>query len=150
MSSITPPVVRAEMLIRRPVADVYRAFVDPAETRQFWFTAGSAVLREGETVTWEWEMYGAAADVEVVALEPDRRIVIRWPTPVEWTFTPRGVDRTFVTIEASGFTGTADEQVAQALDAMGGFTLVLAGCKAWLEHGVRLALVADRNPELHV
>ena len=37
-----------------------------------------------------------------------------------------------------------------ALDSMGGFSLVLAALKAWLEHGIALNLVADRNPEAHV
>ena len=32
---------KAEMLIRRPVADVFIAFVDPLITSNFWFTKGS-------------------------------------------------------------------------------------------------------------
>jgi uncharacterized protein YndB with AHSA1/START domain len=32
----TPPVAKAAMLIRRPVADVFEAFVDPAITSKFW------------------------------------------------------------------------------------------------------------------
>jgi len=47
----------------------------------------------------------------------------------------------------SGFTGTGDEQVAKALDSMGGFNLVLAGAKAWLEHGIELNVVLDRHPD---
>lgn len=69
---------------------------------------------------------------------------------MEWEFSPRGDDSTFVTITASGFTGTDEEKVAQAIDAMGGFSLVLAGCKAFLEHGIELNLVADHNPDAHV
>mgnify|MGYP003527745505 CR=1 FL=1 len=55
MSTFVPPVARAEMLIRRPPSDVYRAFVDPAETSNFWFTRGSASLRQGEKVKWYWD-----------------------------------------------------------------------------------------------
>jgi len=69
---------------------------------------------------------------------------------VEWVFTPRADGSTQVVITASGFLGTADEQVAQAIDSMGGFSFALAGCKAWLEHGVELGLVADHNPDAHV
>src|SRR5262245_54409084 len=140
MSRLTPPVARTEMLIRRPASTIYRAFVDPAETSKFWFTRGSASLTPGAQVTWHWDMYEATADVDVVTLEKDSRIVIHWPTPVEWVISPRGSEAALVTITASGFTGTEDEQVAQAIDSMGGFSLVLAGCKAWLEHGVRLNL----------
>ena len=34
-------VAKAEMLIRKPVAEVFEAFVDPAITTQFWFTKSS-------------------------------------------------------------------------------------------------------------
>lgn len=143
------PLVRTGMLIRRPIAEVFDAFVDPAITSRFWFTRGSGRLREGALVTWYWDMYGVAAEVAVRALEPERRLLIEWPTPVEWEFSPRGDNSTFVSITASGFTGTDDDKTAQAIDAMGGFSLVLAGCKAFLEHGVELNLVADHNPDSH-
>ena len=32
---MSAPIVRAEMLIRRPAADVFEAFVDPAITTKF-------------------------------------------------------------------------------------------------------------------
>ena len=69
---------------------------------------------------------------------------------VEWVFAPRGDSATLVTITASGFGGTDDEKVARAIDSMGGFSLLLAGCKAFLEHGVTLNLVGDHNPDAHV
>lgn len=126
----TEPIAQAHMLIRRPVAQVFEAFVDPAITSRFWFSRGDGRLDQGKRVMWYWDMYGVSAEVDVRALEKDRRILIDWPTPVEWTFSPRGDDATFVTITASGFEGTDDDKVAQAVDAMGGFTMVLAGCKA--------------------
>lgn len=150
MSLEHPPVVEAGMLIRRPVREVFEASLDPVITRRFWFTSGSGPLRAGTTVTWSWEMYGASAEVAVKAVERDHRIEIEWPTPVEWVFTPRGVEATLVHIRASGFTGSEDEQVSQALDSMGGFAYVLAGCKAFLEYGIELGLVADRDPDAHV
>lgn len=107
-------------------------------------------LARGEKVTWYWDMYGVSAEVEVLELVQDQRILIGWPTPVEWVFSPRGKDATFVTITASGFAGTEDEQVAKAIDSMGGFSFLLAGCKAWLEHDIRLNLVGDHNPDHHV
>jgi len=39
--------------------------------------------------------------------------------------------------------------VEQALDSVGGFNLVLAGLKAFLEHGIELNLVRDRFPQGH-
>lgn len=141
------PVVRAEMMIRRPVAEVFEAFIDPAVTSKFWFTRGDSRLEQGKTVHWYWDMFGVSAEVVVKSIEQNRRILIEWPNPVEWTFTPRGEHATFVSVTESGFAGTDDEKVAWAIDSMGGFTITLAGCKAYLEHGIELNLVADHNPD---
>jgi uncharacterized protein YndB with AHSA1/START domain len=147
MSLQHAPVARAQMLIRRPAAVVFDAFVDPAITTQFWFTRSTGRLEQGADVTWYWDMYGASAQVAVKSVEPHRRILIEWPTRAEWVFTPKPGNTTFVTITSSGFTGTDDERTARAIDSMGGFSLVLAGCKAFLEHGVKLNLVADHSAD---
>ncbi len=146
------PVAKAEMLIRKPVAQVFEAFVDPAITTKFWFTKSSGRLEPGKQIRWDWEMYGASSEVRVLAVEPNKRILVEWsgygtPTTVEWIFTPYPDNTTFVSITNSGFNGNGDEVVQQALGSTGGFTLVLAGLKALLEHNIRLNLVADRFPE---
>lgn len=145
-----PPVVRAEMLIRRPVQEVFRAFVDPEVTTKFWFTKGSGKLESGAKVRWDWEMYGVGADIDVLAVEQNSRIVIDWGTRVEWTFVARGENETFVTIVNDGFEGTADELLEQAMDSTQGFTFVLSGLKAYLEHGIQLNLVADKSPDANI
>ncbi|WP_197911694.1 SRPBCC family protein [Kineobactrum salinum] len=144
------PVVSTQMLIRKPVAEVFEAFVNPAITTKFWFTRSSGRLEPDKTITWEWEMYGVSSQVEVKAVELDNRIVIEWddpPCPVEWQFIPQGDAATLVKISNSGFQGSDDEVVTQAIDSMSGFTMVLAGLKALLEHGIRLDLVPDHHPE---
>ena len=147
------PAVQTQMLVRRPIDEVFNAFVDPAITTRFWFTRSSGKLAPGAKVTWEWEMYGVSANVHVKAIEPPSRILIEWDEPattVEWRFTTLGAESTLVQISNTGFQGTAEEIVGMALDSMGGFSLVLAALKAWLEHGIALNLVADRDPEHHV
>lgn len=139
------------MLIRRPAAEVYEAFVDPDITTKFWFTKSSGRLEAGKELRWEWEMYGVYTPVRVKALEPGKRILIEWgddnPTIVEWTFSPQGDKATFVSIRNSGFKGDGEAVVKQAVDSATGFTLVLAGLKAYLEHGIELHLISDRFPE---
>lgn len=142
--------MRTGMLVRRPPAEVFEAFVNPEVTTQFWFTKSSGRLEPGATVTWEWEMYGVSAPVAVTAADPPRRLVFEWPntggpTTVEWIFTPLE-SGTFVSITESGYAGTAEEIAQQIADSTQGFTLVLAGAKALLEHGIRLELVRDRYP----
>lgn len=47
------PVTRTGMLIRKPAADVFQAFVDPAITTKFWFTHGSGRIETGKQVLLE-------------------------------------------------------------------------------------------------
>ncbi len=146
------PTTRTGMLVRKPVADVFEAFVNPDITTNFWFTKSSGRLEAGKQVQWDWEMYGISIPVTAKTIEPNKRIVIEWPgyrspTTVEWMFAPQKDGTTFVTITEAGFTGAGDELVKQVTDSTQGFSLVLAGLKALLEHNVRLNLVADRFPK---
>ncbi len=146
------PATRTGMLIRRPAREVFEAFVDPAVTTRFWFTKSSGRLEAGRRVDWSWEMYGVTVPVTAKAIEPDRHILIEWPgykgtTEVEWLFEPQPDGTTFVRVTESGFTGGGDELVQQVTNSTQGFSLMLAGAKAFLEHGLRLNLVADRYPK---
>jgi uncharacterized protein YndB with AHSA1/START domain len=142
---------KSEMLIRRPVAEVFEAFINPEITSKFWFTRGSARLEAGKLVQWDWQMFNTSIQVNVREVEQNKRILIDWPghgspTLVEWTFTPYGKDTAFVSITNSGFSGGDDEVVKNALASTAGFTLVLAGAKAFLDHNLELNLTADRFP----
>jgi len=146
------PTMKTGMLVRKPVADVFEAFINPDITTRFWFTKSSGRLDAGKQVTWDWEMYGISIPVTVKAVERNKRIVIEWPgyrgtTTVEWTFASQEDGTTFVRITEAGFTGDADELVKQVTDSTQGFSLVLAGLKALLEHDIELNLVRDRYPE---
>jgi uncharacterized protein YndB with AHSA1/START domain len=146
------PVSKTGMLIRRTVADVFEAFISPEITTKFWFTKSSGRLETGRQIRWEWEMYNVSALVTVKAIEPNKRILIEWPgysgpSMVEWIFAPQKDGTTFVSITEAGFTGNGDELMKQLADSTQGFTLVLAGLKALLEHNVQLNLVADRYPD---
>jgi uncharacterized protein YndB with AHSA1/START domain len=147
----SPPVATAEMLIRRPVAEVFEAFVDPHVGSKFWFSKSTGRLEPARKVRWEWEKYGFSTEVTVLEIVEHRKIRVEWsflgtPTEVEWTFTPLGEKATYVVIKNYGFQGDADKVVSDALRAMGGFHFVLAGLKAYLEHGIELNLIADAFP----
>jgi uncharacterized protein YndB with AHSA1/START domain len=146
------PQAQTGMLIRKPVADVFEAFVNPNVTSKFWFTRGSGRLTLGRQVQWDWEMYDVSVLATVKALETNKRILIEWPgysgpTTVEWIFSPQKDGSTFVSVTESGFRGTPQELLGYVADSAQGFSLMLAGLKALLEHGVRLNLVADRFPK---
>ncbi len=145
-------VVKAEMMIRKPVSDVFQAFVDPAITTRFWFTKSSGKLQAGQQVQWTWEMFGVGTQVDVKAIEDNQRILVEWGegserNTVEWVFKNRQDGTTMVTITNSGFQGSPDEIVQQAMDSKQGFTIVLCSAKAWLEYGIELNLIADHYPD---
>jgi uncharacterized protein YndB with AHSA1/START domain len=147
-----PPVARTGMSIRKPVAEVFRAFIDPEITTRFWFSKSSGPLEAGSQVKWEWEKYGAETNVTVKQIEPNRRLVIEWDgysgrTRVEWKFASLDADTTFVSITESGWTGDVDTLFEYVANATQGFTWTLAGLKGLLEHGIRLNFVADRFPK---
>ena len=146
------PIAKAQLLIRKPVREAFEAMVDPAITSRFWFSKGSGRLETGKRIRWDWEMYGVHTDVDVKAIEANKRILIEWngpedPSMVEWTFEDKGNNTTFVEVKNWGFTGAGDKVVAQALDSTGGFTFVLAGLKVFLEHGIEPNFVIDHAPD---
>lgn len=144
------PIVEAQMLIRKPVAEVFQAFIDPAITTKFWFTKSSGPLEAGKTVTWEWEMYGASTDVLTKQIIPNKLISTEWgdpPTTVDYEFTSLPNETTYVVIKNYGFTETGEELIRAVMDNTGGFTTVLDGLKAYLEHDLQLNLIADKFPK---
>ncbi len=153
MSKNTQPEIKQQMLFRVPVERAFAAFSDPAVTTKFWFSHSTGPLIAGQSVTWEWRPYQHAVSVRVLTIEPNRRIVIQWGdeqkhSRVEWTFMPHGNNATMVTVCNRDFSGFSNEEmVPLAIDSMGGFSLVLANAKAYLEHGIELNLIYDKAPE---
>ena len=142
---------KAEMLIRKPVKEVFEAIINPEITTKFWFTKASGRLDENKKVVWIWEMYSHSVPVFVKSIQPLEKIIIDWGndgelTTVEWNLKSINDNETFLSIVQSGFKGTPDKLISQVRDSTEGFTIVLAGLKAWLEYGIRLNLVADRFP----
>ena len=144
------PTVETQMLIRKPVATVFQAFIDPAITTKFWFTKSSGWLEVGKTVTWEWEMYGASTNVLTKQIVPFKLISTEWGNPsttVDYTFTAITEQSTYVVIKNYGFNLSGDDLIEAIKDNTSGFTTVLDGLKAYLEHGLRLNLIADKFPD---
>lgn len=81
--------VSVGMLIRKPVQEVFEAFIDPTITTKFWFTKSSGRLEKGRRIRWEWEMYGVSAELDVQEIEQNKRILIQFDdeTTAEWLFT---------------------------------------------------------------
>jgi uncharacterized protein YndB with AHSA1/START domain len=140
------PIANVSMLIRAPARDVFNAFIDPATLSRFWLARASAPLGEGESATWEFMVPGAIAETRVREIVQDSRLVLEWAGDETAEFTCQQRADGFTRIEISSpVTGkSADEAVANAIEATQGYTLVVANLKALLETGRSARLVEDK------
>ena len=150
METNNTPIVEAQMLIRKPAEQVFNAFIDPSITTNFWFTKSSGKLEVGKTVTWEWEMYGVSVEVLIKEIIQNKKISTEWGNPVttvDYEFIGLTEESTYVIIKNYGFSQTGDDLIQAIKDNTGGFTTVLDGLKAYLEHNIKLNLIADKYPK---
>lgn len=159
MNSQNYPIVKAQMLIRKPVEEVFEAMVNPDITSRFWFTKSSGPVEPGQTLEWEWGQFGAKDTVDILQVKKNESISLQWAlgeltTTVKMNFKSRLGDTTLVSVTEEGFweTKLADDQniedkINLMLGQNGGWNLVLCNMKAWLEHELDLNLIADHHPQ---
>ena len=137
--------------ISKPVHDVFEAVADPKKLSGYFTTGGAkGRLETGATVTWDFHDFPGAFPVRVVKVEADREIVLQWEaasdddaagaydTTVTMRFEPLDDNtRTLVTITEEGFRENAAGQKA-SYDNCEGWTGMLVGMKAYLEHGINV------------
>jgi uncharacterized protein YndB with AHSA1/START domain len=134
--------------IARPVHDVFEAVVDPDQLSQYFTTGGAkGRLETGATVTWDFADFPGAFPVEVIEVQQDRRIVLRWQaadseddpyqTTATMEFDELDDGRTLVTIAEEGWRETAAARTASYGNCEG-WTGMLCALKVWIEHGIKL------------
>ena len=140
---MTEPVVHVSQLIRRPPGEVFAAFANPLTLTRFWLKHATGPLAPGARVEWEFMVPGAKDTVHVVAFESPRHLGFRFGdgTRVDMTFEPSDGD-TRVRVAVSGFNPI--DLLAQATDAVEGFSIVLCDLKTLLETGESAGLVRDK------
>jgi uncharacterized protein YndB with AHSA1/START domain len=95
-------------------------------------------------------MYKISTTVVAKEILPNQKIVFEWDNPsktVEFNFKALDDDSTYVSVTESGYHKKADELLEAIKDSTGGFTTVLDGLKAFLEHRINLNLIADKFPK---
>lgn len=137
--------------VSRPVDEVFEAVADPEQLSRYFTTGGAkGRLEAGATVSWDFHDFPGAFPVEIVEVEPDRRIVLRWDaneqglaegesykTCVTFTFEPVEGGRTRVAVAERGWRETEAGLRASYGNCMG-WSQMLCALKAWLEHGINL------------
>ena len=132
--------------IRTTPAKVWQAITDPQFTRQFWVECW-------QDCDWKpgssWKLVcpdGSVADSgEVIELELNRRIVLRWRNEFKPELREEGDSRMTWDIEQKGdsvkltVTHTMERENAKFIEAVSnGWPLILSGLKTLLETGVPL------------
>lgn len=133
--------------IAKPVHEVFEAVVDPAKLSGYFTTGGAkGRLEPGATVTWDFHDFPGAFPVQVVEVEQDKKIVLRWgaapdddpagayDTTVTMTFEPLEDGRTLVRIAESGFRENAAGQKASYGNCEG-WTGMVCAMRVYLEYG---------------
>src|SRR6188474_2304208 len=105
-------IAQASMLIRRPVAEVFDAFVNPETITKFWLESTTGPLEKGAQVRWRFMVPGATETVTVMLFEA------------------HGNDATRLAVEVTGF-----ENESEVVNATEGFSIVLCDLKTLLESG---------------
>lgn len=98
-------IAQASMLIRRPVAEVFDALVNPDTITKFWLESTTGPLAKGAEVRWRFMVPGATETVTVTAFEDHRRIAFDWSdgNSVNMVFEARGNGATRIAVEVTGF-----------------------------------------------
>ena len=150
---------RVAARIARPVHEVFEAVADPKQLSRYFTTGGAkGRLETGATVMWDFHDFPGAFPVEVIEVDPDKKIVLEWKanegeppnveggemkeldynTRVTITFTPLDDDtRTMVEIEEKGWRENEGALKASYGNCQG-WAQMLAALKAWVEHGINL------------
>lgn len=154
MKSRNNLIAKSQMLIRKPVGEVFEALVNPGITSKFWFTKGSGRLEAGKDVEWEWGQFGVEATISVIEVKKDELIRFQWQSgegnsnfrKVEISFEPKPDNKTFVQAVEKGFEKDDQDLIQKIAGQTEGWALVLSGLKAWLEYELNLNLIADHKP----
>ena len=134
-------IARASMLIRRPVVEVFDAFVNPATITKFWLEGTTGPLAKGAQVSWRFMVPGATETVTVTLFEENKRIAFEWSdgNRVNMVFEARGNGAAHLAVEVTGL-----ENESAVGNATEGFSIVLCDLKTLLESGRSANLVRDK------
>ena len=135
---------QVQLKIRKPVAEVFDAVVNPKKLSGYFVETASGPLAAGKTVKWKFPEFPDEFDVVVREVVKDDRIVFEWPagegdanTRVEMVFKPLDAENTMVQISESGWQDTAKGR-ERAYGNAGGWMHMAACLKAYLEYGINL------------
>jgi uncharacterized protein YndB with AHSA1/START domain len=142
--TVSELISRTEMLIRKPVSDVFSAFTNTSMLEKFWLKRAKGALAEGAVVEWEFMVEGAQDIVTVTEFSANQLISFKFSdgVAVELQFEPWADAGTRLGVNAVGFSG--EGAVSNVVEATEGFSIVLCDLKTLLETGTSAGMVRDK------
>jgi uncharacterized protein YndB with AHSA1/START domain len=138
------PTFEVQLKIRKPVAEVFEAVVDPKKLTGYFTRTASGRLAPGATVMWSFPEFEGEFPVKVREVVANERIVLEWEaeeggydTRIEMAFKPLDDGATMVQIRESGWPETA-RGIQSSYRNCGGWMHMACCLKAYLEYGVNL------------
>ncbi len=137
------PKFQVQLKIRKPVAEVFAAVVEPQKLTGYFIQTSSGPLTEGATVTWKFAEAPEPCEVTVRKLAKNETIVLEWAggrsynTRVEMEFKPLDAMSTLVLIRESGWRSD-DTSTELSYGNAGGWMHMLCSLKAFLEYNINL------------
>lgn len=141
------PKLQVQLKIRKPVAEVFQAVVDPKKLSGYFIKDASGPLVAGQTVTWRFpEMPDQPFDVVCREVVENEKIVFAWPvdespgerqTVVEMVFKPLEDGSTMMQVSEDGWADGIEGIQASQRNA-GGWMHMMAAMKGYLEYGINL------------
>ena len=136
--------IKAAIQILKPANEVFEAIVDPAKMSNYFISKSSGRMEEGKKLTWCFPEFDMEFPVRIGKIEKDKYVSYYWNDMtdgkelfVEMTLTPKGSDKTLVTITEKGKEN--DEAGIKWLKGnTEGWANFLACLKAYLEYGINL------------
>ena len=128
---------------------IWRALTDGVETEQYYYgTRVGSEWTPGSRIVYEYPDGTVAADGEVIAVDPPRRLEMtfhaRWDPELEkegpvrqtWEIEPAGPEAAKLTVLTKGMGPKTAAEFA------GGLVYIVSGLKTYLETGTRIAVAA--------
>ena len=128
--------------INKPLAEVFKAFVDNTIIVNYFTTGASAPIKAaGEKIHWEWGKDNT--DILITEYTENKTVSFTWPgykvdynTNVRFDFEEKN-GKTVVTVTEEGWRGD-DEGIKSSLANNSGWTDMLYCMKAWILYGIDL------------
>ena len=123
--------------------EVFEAFVDPLKIGKFWFSSSSVRWEQGKIITLRYDEYNAEADIAIMEIEENRKIVFQWGYNEEGhtvTIMLKALNNTSTIVEVNeeGFNENEDNLINNMIDNKEGWVYTLTCLKGYLEYGANL------------